>query len=172
MSLSENPLFWPGVAFPFAWSGRPARMAVRERVLWTWFFNHFPGRFDYVWFDVHIPRDTSRTYTDFFTVQGDEDPTAFAFRCGLCLRADVVARVGGRYTVIELRSLPVESSFAQVLRYTEMLRGFFPSLVWTRPILIADDVRPYMDIGGSYSDVELVIPPVGDIPKRLPASSI
>jgi len=154
MSHKRDPQFGydPGWTYDYP---RTVRMAPAERVLWDWWRSQNPAAFDELWYDCHIPRDAD-THPPGYSKRDPDNPDWGNMWAHLTvLRADVIARLGTSFTVIELRSQARESSFAQVLRYTEMAKIHWPALNWLQPILICDYVPPEITRTGAYSAITL-----------------
>lgn len=152
-----DPVPFPSsVGYAYSWAGRPRRMARAEIVLWHWFVNKYPSYFDRVWFDVMIPSDMQALTPDAKCPLARDAKWPWVWDCLTCLRADVVARKGLTYQVVELRSQPLFATMGMALRLTEYFTNRYPTLKWSPPMVICDDLRLYIKLDGDYAKITLI----------------
>ena len=143
----------PGMAYD--WPGRPRRMAVNERALWNTYRAAHPDAADEVWYDAQIPRRVGDHIHPPTLAETYEAAMTRGWAQLTCLRADVIARKGTTYRVIEVHRQTREGEYGRLLRYDWLARELWPALKWGRPLLITDSIPVWPVNTGDWSRVDV-----------------
>lgn len=131
-----TPIFPYQPGYASDWAGRPQRLVIEERWLWQWWRKRYGHAFDEFWFDQ--PMDGVQPMDKVFTsAMQFLDPTyQRVYYAVNAKRADVIARVGEFYTIIELRKDIGPQTLGEVKMYDELARLEWPQLHWTPAIVV------------------------------------
>jgi len=128
--------------FPPDWAGRPSGLVKDERALWQWFRVSRGTQFNEFWFNVRLDGVPAQSKQPLGLANLVEGKWRRLWVELTAKRADVIARAGSTYTVIELRSKIVPGTIGELAVYNDLVRSEFPDLNLSPGIIVGSTVDP------------------------------